>query len=65
MQAMVQFGRRVNTSIEGFGRFTRFCGSAFWWACFGANRWFKWNLLMTQFYTMGTRSAPVISLLTR
>lgn len=56
------FGRRVVSSVEGFGIFTRFSIQTLRWFVSGANKWARSNLLMPQLFQVGTRSIPVVML---
>lgn len=53
-------GGGVIDQIEGFGRFTRFSGSAWSWFLRGATTLRRWSLLMPQLYQIGTKSIPVV-----
>ena len=53
-------GQKLIDYVEGFGRFTRFSMSVWRWLWHGPGAWARWNLLMPQFYQIGTRSIPVM-----
>lgn len=53
-------GQKVIDAIEGFGRFVRFTCSAWRWLFQGFTTWARWNVLLPQFYQIGTRSIPVM-----
>ncbi len=46
--------------IDGFGRFSKFCGEAARWLVIGPSLWFKPRILLPLLYEIGTRSIPVI-----
>jgi len=56
-------GRLLVDAVEGFGKFSRFCGSATWWFFRGGGRWGRLHLLVPQLFAIGTRSVPVVMLL--
>lgn len=55
-------GEKIIRSIQGFGQFTQFCGSAASWLMLGVGKWGRLSLLMPQLYQVGTRSIPVVML---
>lgn len=55
-------GKIVIDLVEGCGEFTRFSMSTARWFFRGTNRWLRFDLLMPQFFSIGTRSIPVIML---
>ena len=54
------FGSATLDTLEGFGRFVRFCGSAGRWLVRGVGRWGRLRLLGPQLYAIGTRSIVVV-----
>jgi phospholipid/cholesterol/gamma-HCH transport system permease protein len=55
-------GLRLWESLEGFGRFTRFCLATLGWTLRGAGGFGRLNLLLPQLYQVGTMSIPVVML---
>ncbi len=53
-------GQKFTGSVEGFGRFTLFCGSVCRWVVYGFGKWARSHLLVPQFFQIGTRSIPVV-----
>ncbi len=53
-------GRKLTHSVEGLGRFTAFCLTTTRWLFGGVGTWARAELLMNQFYQIGTRSVPVM-----
>ncbi|WP_428386260.1 MlaE family ABC transporter permease [Mucisphaera sp.] len=62
IRQLAGFGAAIQYNIAQFGIFTQFCLAATWWT----GRWFtgrgRLALLMPQFYSVGTRSIPVVML---
>jgi ABC-type transporter Mla maintaining outer membrane lipid asymmetry permease subunit MlaE len=56
------FGLSVLLAVIEFGRFTRFCGSAFWWLVMRVSRWCRWRLIAPQLVAVGVASIPVVAI---
>ena len=56
------FGRSLLDTVEGFGAFSRFCGSTIVWTVRRASGYSRWYLLSPQLYSIGVRSIPVVML---
>lgn len=59
---LVSLGQSVVQRIEAFGEFSRFCGSAFYWATRSPSGYGRLKLLMPQLFTIGVMSIPVVML---
>ena len=57
---LAYLGVVVAQQIEGFGRFTRFCGTTGRWFFAAAPKWSRPAMLMPQMFEIGTRSIPVV-----
>ncbi len=53
-------GSKVLESLEGFGRFTVFCGQTWAWLVRGFKSWVRPNHILPQFYQIGSRSIGVV-----
>lgn len=53
-------GQRMLGSVEGFGRFTLFCGSTWRWFFRGIPSWTRPSQLLPQLYSIGTKSIGVV-----
>ncbi len=62
LSQVATLGGGIIGTIEGFGRFMRFCAVTTWWLLLRPRRWMRPQLVMWQFHQIGTRSAPVIML---
>lgn len=62
LDQLAYLGRNVTDALDGFGRFTLFCGETLRWFWRGAGKWSRLDLLMPQLYHIGTRSIPVVML---
>jgi len=61
-EQLAYVGRHFISAMTGFGRFTLFCGSTGHWLLAAPGQWARLNLLIPQFYQIGTRSIPVVML---
>jgi len=61
-QPVSSLGRNVLDSLDGFGRFARFCGATTRWMVLGAGGFNRIRLVMPQLYSVGTKSIPVVML---
>jgi phospholipid/cholesterol/gamma-HCH transport system permease protein len=55
-----QLGQTTVDTLGMFGEFSLFAGSAIMWTFAGGLNWKNLRLVLTQFYEVGVRSAPVI-----
>jgi phospholipid/cholesterol/gamma-HCH transport system permease protein len=55
-------GAQVLIGLERFGRFARFSGAVVNWLIKGRRKWLRYDLLMPQFFSIGTMSMPVVML---
>jgi phospholipid/cholesterol/gamma-HCH transport system permease protein len=62
VHATAHLGEAVCNRIAEFGRFMRFCGSAFRWLGLGVPVWMRWRMLAPQFMAVGVASIPVVAI---
>ncbi len=55
-------GAAVVSALAGFGRFTSFCGSTFFWLFVRLDKWCRWRLLAPQLSAVGVASIPVVAI---
>jgi phospholipid/cholesterol/gamma-HCH transport system permease protein len=60
-QTLGNVGASTIGAVAGFGRFTRFGGSTFFWLM-RPDRWMKLRLLAPQLFTVGVASIPVVAI---
>ena len=55
-------GRRLTEALAAFGQFTLFCAATWRWLLSAPKQWARMNVMMPQFYQIGTQSIPVVML---
>lgn len=59
---VIRLGALIHTSVDGFGRFTRFAGATVYWMCVQPSSWLRWRNLLPQIYAVGVLSIPVVAM---
>ena len=62
VERLINLGRSINQRVEGFGDFSRFCGSTAYWTVQQPAGYGRLHLLLPQLYIIGVRSIPVVML---